>query len=156
MTTDQLYILLDRYSRQTASVNEEQELMQALTDPANAEEVKKWMDVRWDDQVLQEHRTAKQSDQLYLSIQNAIRPKAKVVYMPWKRIAAAAIVILLLSVGGYFYFNQTQTLRYAQSDKGVKNDVAAPNVTKAMITLANGQTVALDSITNGILATQGI
>lgn len=80
--------------------------------------------------------------------------KASVRKIPvWNRVAAAAIIILMFSVGGYFYFNK-EGLRQVQTDNVVKNDVPAPKVTKAMITLANGQTVALDSISNGTLATQ--
>jgi len=71
----------------------------------------------------------------------------------WWRYAAAAVVPLLLSVGGYFYFNnsQKQIAKIIQPAK----DVAAPKGSKAVITLSNGQNVLLDSLNNGTLATQG-
>jgi len=73
----------------------------------------------------------------------------------WKRVVAAASIVLALSLGSYFLiFN-----KHAKRDSIVKTelpaDVPAPKETKAMITLANGHRVSLDSISNGTLATQG-
>jgi hypothetical protein len=70
------------------------------------------------------------------------------------KIAAAASVILLLGIGGYFFFfNKTSTP--AVIVKSVTNDVAAPQINKALITLMDGRKVLLDSVMNGTLAVQG-
>jgi ferric-dicitrate binding protein FerR (iron transport regulator) len=68
---------------------------------------------------------------------------------------AAASIILLLSTGAYFlFFNQAdKTTEIAKKD--LPDDVKAPQTNRAMITLANGQRVYLDSVSNGQLALQG-
>jgi hypothetical protein len=69
------------------------------------------------------------------------------------RIAAAAIVILFIS--GYFlYFNKNGTKTDVVATLPVK-EVEAPKSTKAIITLANGQKIYMDSLNEGTLATQG-
>jgi|SRR6185437_1024114 len=67
---------------------------------------------------------------------------------------AAASVILLLAGFGYFLFFH-KTTKPTQIAKVLRNDIKAPQSNKAMITLANGQTVYLDSVGNGALAMQG-
>ena len=68
--------------------------------------------------------------------------------------AAAASVILLLGAFSYFQFFHKST-KPTQIAKVLSNDVKAPQSNKAMITLANGQKVYLDSVGNGALAIQG-
>jgi transmembrane sensor len=77
----------------------------------------------------------------------------------WKlQYAAAAIIICMLSVSVYFLFkpkpeSQISKTENIQSDKN-KNDVA-PGTNKAILTLANGSSIILDSAANGTLTTQG-
>jgi ferric-dicitrate binding protein FerR (iron transport regulator) len=67
---------------------------------------------------------------------------------------AAASVILLLTVSGYFvlFHKQTAPNRVANV---LNADIKSPQSNKAMITLSNGQKVYLDSVGNGTLAIQG-
>jgi len=69
--------------------------------------------------------------------------------------AAAASIILLLGAGAYFlFFNRAE--KPTEIVKTVLPDyMKAPETNKAMITLANGQKVYLDSAVNGTLAMQG-
>ncbi|MEO8960272.1 MAG: FecR domain-containing protein [Ginsengibacter sp.] len=68
--------------------------------------------------------------------------------------AAASIVLLLGFVSYFLVFNKPTKSTLTVATK-VTNDVAAPQSSKAMITLANGQRVFLDSIANGALEVQG-
>jgi transmembrane sensor len=62
---------------------------------------------------------------------------------------AAASVIFLLGAFSYFlFFNKVSK---QEQHLIVKNDVKAPLSSKAMITLANGQKVYLDSLGNGLM-----
>jgi hypothetical protein len=70
------------------------------------------------------------------------------------RWVAAASVILLAGLGTYFYFNKKQ-IQIVESNAVVIQDVKPPQTTKAMIALANGQHILLDSIKNGVLAVEG-
>lgn len=75
---------------------------------------------------------------------------------PRKRIWWAAAAILLFAAGGYYILNKktekpTDTIAVSVPS----NDVKAPSLNRATITLASGQKVFLDSVANGTLATQG-
>lgn len=72
------------------------------------------------------------------------------------RIAAAIVVVLLLSVAGYMILNQNKKpAEIATTTPALKNDIAAPASSKARITLSDGTTVSLDSVNAGTLALQG-
>lgn len=80
----------------------------------------------------------------------SLKPQASVRRMwGWQRIAAAAILLIVLA-GGVFYVlnrNNRHSPELTASDpqeKRFKNDVD-PGKHRAMLTLANGQTVILDS-----------
>jgi ferric-dicitrate binding protein FerR (iron transport regulator) len=68
--------------------------------------------------------------------------------------AAAAILLVLLSVGTYYLFNQSSASLPAATVAAVMNDVK-PGTEGAMLTLADGRQVLLDSLGNGIIAMQG-
>ena len=73
----------------------------------------------------------------------------------WKYIAAASFALLIAGSGVYFIFNSW--LRSSNSSPQhitLKNDVL-PGGNKAILTLANGTHIILDSAHNGELATQG-
>ena len=90
------------------------------------------------------------------SIHGSKRP-AKLVQWGWKRVAAAAAVLIVLSTGALFLLKPVKkpaetTAR--KEEQPFKNDVA-PGGNKAVLTLANGTAVILDSAGNGALAVQG-
>jgi ferric-dicitrate binding protein FerR (iron transport regulator) len=67
--------------------------------------------------------------------------------MPWQRIAAAAAVLLMLSIAGWFVWHKPSVEQIAQ------NIPAGGN--RAILTLVNGQRIVLTSAKNGVLAQQG-
>ena len=73
-----------------------------------------------------------------------------------RMVAAAAVIILCLGVGGYIYFNNKAVHSQQSTDHSmIANDIKAPLSNKAMITLANGKQIILDSAGNGTLAKEG-
>jgi transmembrane sensor len=82
---------------------------------------------------------------------------ARVRRMKWMRVAAAAVIVVI-GTGAYF-FNQpekqqpNQKIASTESHK-VQQDVL-PGGNKAILTLANGEQIILDSAANGVLAQQG-
>ena len=73
-----------------------------------------------------------------------------------QRLAVAASIILTLGLSYWLY--EKQGTQYDRSDKPVaivSNDIKAPGNSRAMITLADGRKVYLDSVGKGTLATQG-
>jgi transmembrane sensor len=70
----------------------------------------------------------------------------------WPRIAAAASIILAVSVGSYFILHKKVLSR--QTAQNQKQDIA-PGSDKAILTLASGQKIILTSAKNGQIAKQG-
>ena len=96
------------------------------------------------------------ADRIKLRLLETIRqgeePKLKTVGRRWKLPAAAAVILILLSAGSYFFFFPKSTKQELVKTTPVKpipkNDVA-PGGNKALLTLADGTTIVLDSASNG-------
>lgn len=74
---------------------------------------------------------------------------------PIFKMVAAASVVFVVFFGAYFYLNKSST-KTLVNQAIVKKDFIAPSSSKATITLASGQIVALDGISSGTLvANQG-
>ena len=95
----------------------------------------------------------KESDILHPSPLHKKFEKAKVRRLfPWRSVAAA-ILIIMAGTGGYFAFKDKK--RENEIVKTTAQDIKAPISNKAVITLANGKQIVLDSAGNGTLAMQG-
>ncbi len=83
------------------------------------------------------------------------KTSARVVPVSFRWWAVAASVMLLLSVGLFFFKNNEthQQLAKVEQTPGLINDLT-PGGNKAILTLGNGQTIILDSAGNGILSTE--
>ena len=66
---------------------------------------------------------------------------------------AAASIILVLGAFSYFYFNKTTKQTEIVND--LSADIKVSQSNRAMITLANGQKIFLDSVDNGVLVVLG-
>ena len=76
--------------------------------------------------------------------------RAPVRKMIWR---AAAVIIILFSIGGYFYFNKSAK-QIAKAEQLYKNDIP-PGRNRAILTLSDNQQIILDSAANGTLTQQG-
>ncbi|MEO6720212.1 MAG: FecR domain-containing protein [Ferruginibacter sp.] len=82
-----------------------------------------------------------------------------IIEATWRRMGVAAAVLIFLSVGFIYLFNKNSTdkNKFAVNSKTnhqVTKDLA-PGTNNAILTLANGNTIILDSASNGVLARQG-
>jgi len=151
--------LFQRYYDKTASEAEVQELMQWMADPANEAGLTRLMREGWEG--LKPGETiippAKSEAMLknILPGSTAYRPSGR-IYRLWPRVAAAAIAILLLSGGAFLLLHKNAATPIAggRPVKSLENEVL-PGGNKAMLTLANGSTIVLDSAGKGMLAQQG-
>jgi transmembrane sensor len=108
-------------------------------------------------------KTAKQKDiekiwkNLKVAHQNAFAPPKKMrtvysLFPQWKAIAAS--IIIVIGTGSVFYFLNHKIITPVMPKMiAVKSDVK-PGVTGAVLTLGNGSTIVLDSVSNGQLANQ--
>lgn len=83
---------------------------------------------------------------------NTLRPAS--LRRMWVGIAAASI-LFILATGGYFLLFKNESISNQDRSIARSSDVEAPKGVKAMITLADGRVIALDSLNSGILALEG-
>jgi ferric-dicitrate binding protein FerR (iron transport regulator) len=163
LTNDRLRYLLNRYADQVSTEKEENELFDLLTITADLELESLLFDIlEHTEPQLDELRKEKLLSEILRQLppsdqgmrENRIDPSKVRKISPW-RIAVAASIVLTLGIGSYFLLLKKTTKHLDIVKTELPKDVAPPKGTKAMITLANGQSVALDSITSGTLVTQG-
>jgi ferric-dicitrate binding protein FerR (iron transport regulator) len=157
-----LQYLLDRYVTGAHTPAEEAELMQVLSSGAQDEWVKEYMAQAWNrlpaDQLLNDAAAEK----IRLSV---LSHEAKIVLLrpasgKRKLVWAAAAILFLLTGSMLFYtyqhsFRRQHTLAVqSQSVSGSMQDVA-PGGDGAVLTLADGTTIVLDSSSDGSLVKQG-
>jgi ferric-dicitrate binding protein FerR (iron transport regulator) len=93
-----------------------------------------------------------QTERLYhvISLQSGVAPVIPITrWRKWRQVSVAAAIVVALSVGGYFIFfhgNRTPANEVA-TVQPVMRDVEAPKAPRATITLADGRTISLDSLT---------
>ncbi len=83
------------------------------------------------------------------------KPKAIVRKILWKRMAVAASILIAITTVAYFIFYSRNEKPALIVKATAPVDIKAPESNRAMITLANGQKIFLDSAANGSLAMQG-
>jgi len=165
---------LNRFFLNESTDSERKQVIRYLLDPANDIAINHWMKAHWDlicSFATTEHTSSADESKIWQNILHKIK-ESETVYLPInqtpvhffrqhfkKLVAAAAIFIILL--GSYvYYLSQTSSRgKHSLAVAGVKpakiDDVAAPVSSKAVLTLADGTNVLLDSAGNGPLATQG-
>lgn len=143
MENKRIQTLVEKYIDGSATSEEEAELMDWYR-ASNEREIE------WPAEETNE-KEALRLKMLSVIQQKAFR-RAKSV-RSWFRIAAAAAVLVFLSVGGYFLVHQQQNV----PEKMVRNrsEGIHPGTNGAVLTLAGGQKIVLGQTKNGMVATQG-
>ena len=143
MEKQQFLALIDKYLDGRASIEEEQMLLNYYGSFQNSR--------GWDEKVLGVKEEIEK--RLLGRIQNHVsRTRVKEPVRLWPRIAAAAVILLVVGAGLFFY-----TSYYAprhlddRRDPLSANDIA-PGKVGATLTLANGKTIVLSEAKNGELA----
>jgi len=83
------------------------------------------------------------------------RPAKRKFYLHRRNQRWAAATVIFLLAGFSYFFLVHRSFKSTEVAEVLNNDVKAPQSNKAVITLANGQKVFLDSMGNGALAMQG-
>lgn len=147
MPDPRLSYLFQRYLDKTASPDEREELFGMALQPQHNEQLQGLIDVIPVEDAAGIDMSPEKADQLLREILPAkVRPLLK-------RLAVAASVAALVVLGIYFFY----TNRSSQKDNTpliIQSDVEAPKSNRAMIRLADGSVIYLDSAGNGTLAVQ--
>jgi ferric-dicitrate binding protein FerR (iron transport regulator) len=142
------------------------QLNDAITDAEKAE-LQAWMDASENNQQIAEQflvdenlltgiqETFHAGEKIWNRVHETISHQpAKVTRMkPWTKWIAAASIILVVGIASYFvFFNNGVKWRGEKTEVAQTHDVPAPTNTRAVITLADGSKVYLDSAGNGTIA----
>ncbi|MEO6684061.1 MAG: FecR domain-containing protein [Ginsengibacter sp.] len=155
---EQISILLKALHSKTATPVQEQELTDWLLEAEKDEVLKEYMQNIWEEFLPEKHTNKVDWENMYQNILEK-ETEAKQVSMRFslKRMAAAAVILLFLSVGTYYVLKSDTNLQIAKSEtqSGMKEDLAAPVANKAILTLSDGTVILLEEEENGALAVQG-
>ncbi len=168
---------LNRFFLNESTDSERKQVIGWLLNPENDLLIRIWMRENWN--MISSIDLSNRSDnpdisKIWSSIQEGIKKIDKENFsiaeykspylIPFRNrikrfVAAAAIIIVLFSIAGYYLTHNKTSHKNLASSTSTNiievNDVAPPTGNKAMLTLADGTKVYLDSTGAGTLATQG-
>ena len=156
--------LIEKYIANTCTRKELEQLLVMIENETSTEAITQTLKDRWERSGQKNALRESELDEKFALLMQDARHEAPVISMLSAkkerrkniRYAAAAIIICMLSVSLYFLF-KPQPARQISKTENIKtpaNDVA-PGGNKAILTLANGTSIILDSAANGTLTTQG-
>ncbi|BAV07459.1 FecR family protein [Filimonas lacunae] len=151
--------LLNKYLEGTLQENERQQLKAMLDNPEHLGELVQLIDAELESGVHAKVPDTAALLQIKQQLHQQIagnEPADNKLFRIGKRLAVAAAV-LLLAGGGYWWWQTTGNGESKSLAKHTKNnkDSIAPGGNRALLTLADGSTIVLDSAGSGQLATQG-
>ena len=152
--------LLKIYTQNRATLEEEQELFKIIEIGKDEAIIKKHIKKLHCEYKSNDHVPATDWERLYKQIieeKNNRTTDPIVRNISWARWVAAAI-ILLLGTGYYFFTTNKEhkeQRQLAEIGQTKAKDIAPPNTVNAVLTLANGQTIILDTTGSGTVALQG-
>jgi transmembrane sensor len=146
ITDPSLLQLLEKYTTYSITEVEKQQLYDLLRSPEHLAELETIIDNQLQSSVYELPEDNELRQVIFHKIQQKILEPAKVKKLSmWKRLAVAASILFLIGVGSYFVlFNKEVS---APGNQQLMADIPAPKTTKAVITLADGKIIALDSLT---------
>ena len=153
MSNDRLAYLLEQYAADASTPQETKELFEWIKRSKDETLLKEKIKKLWSGHTNNKQLPDVDWDAIYTKIVNT--PIIGKRYV-WPRIAAAAVIIVLLSAGVY-YISSNHNVKIAskKTQQQFKNNDVAPGGKKAVLTLANGTQIILDSAGNGALTQQG-
>jgi ferric-dicitrate binding protein FerR (iron transport regulator) len=140
---------LEKYAAGTITYEEFNECIDYFDQAAENETIQEWLQEEW---MLTGGTRMEQSQWEHLY---PLQKQAKVAGIGrWMKLAAAAVVVLGLSMAVYYFIMQLRQLP-EQPAMAKRNDIPAPTGVHSILRLANGSQIILDSVQNGILADEG-
>lgn len=142
-TREEIESLYQRYLNNAISKEELEKLLEMLHTQEGELTISSLIDGTW--------------SEMFEETQQAPATSAFKLKRIWYRVAAAAVVLLLFSVGGYFIFHHSASDQTADTSKqhASDNNDVAPGGNRAVLTLADGTQIILDSASTGAVTQQG-
>ncbi len=158
MAPARLEILFQKFISKTCTPAEKQELAEIILSNEQPELVNTILLQLWEQTGTEQDMDISKANDIFNDIIGAsAKDQAKVISIRPRRFRwwAAASVLLLLAIGGYFIVNRKQAGKTDLAVNKPVQTIQAPQTNRATITTASGQTIYLDSAANGQLAMQG-
>jgi ferric-dicitrate binding protein FerR (iron transport regulator) len=159
MKEQRLEELFRKYLHEGLTDAEETELFQLWLDPLLESRKTQILNDFYDELPGDKDMPAGYADLIF---QQIVKQQAPVHRLPvkrgwasWRRSVVAASVLLVIGLGGYFFLYNKGRQQEKTVQVSLPVDIGAPGTNRAMITLANGQKIYLDSVANGSLTMQG-
>lgn len=143
MQNNRLSYLFERYLNGTSTTAEDIELSTYILAPEHASTIERLKEEFWEKTKGEPMVNEEAEKHLQRILQPSIR---KTSFISWKRMAVAASLILAISTASYFIFFHKETKK-EELVKVESKDIEPPKQSKAIITLADGKTVSIDSFT---------
>jgi transmembrane sensor len=156
MTPETFKSLLSGYYAGTLTNKEKLELSALLHEPQYREQLEQLFPADLVDPGFKTTADAELLELMYQQVQlrKEAAPVRSISAYRFRWAAAAAVFLLMATASYFLFFHQPQQQAIAHIPDALKNDVAAPAYTKAILLLADGKEVILDSTVNGPLAVQ--
>jgi transmembrane sensor len=162
MNKSRLAFLFQAYVHKTATPAEREELMALLEQGENDELVKELLTSSWEQHTGQRQPFNEGQGQEMLSTilqkGRVMKPAivvAKSASHRWWRVAAAAAIFLFVFAGGYFWLKSNRPEHLLTKNALPGRQTIVPGGNKAVLTLADGSKIVLDSTQQGVLTKQG-
>lgn len=151
MDNNRFQELLFKYRHDQLSPEEWEELQHLSADPANEQLLGEDYNARLKAADVHDTWSKPKEDRLLQQLHGRINPEGEVVKIVlWKRLAVAAAILMAIATGGYFFTHS------ASPSTGPLSTAVTSGVKEhAVLTLANGQKISLDTSTNGVISQQG-
>lgn len=164
MHKERLLHLLEKHFHKTISPAEHDELSQMMLGMDITVPLEEWMSEKWRSYIPEESLTEEQADQHFRAIveeaesrenrQLQSRAGGGMLRSYWMRVAAV-LLIALTGTTIYFLSSQTKDATGGQVLSGLSRQDVSPGGNFATLTLADGSKVILDSVSNGLVTSQG-
>ncbi|HSC37692.1 MAG TPA: FecR domain-containing protein, partial [Chitinophagaceae bacterium] len=152
--------LLEAYIKERCSEAERLELLRLIHDGRDQDMIREWMDQSRRRFMASYELNEQSADQIFNNILQAV-PAAVVPIKPTSKRTpvslvwwAAAAILIAVGFGSLWLLHPFSAAPPVAPAAVAHNDVA-PGATRAMLTLADGQKIAIDTAANGKLAVQG-
>jgi len=157
MTEERTHYLLSLYLQQKASPQEQEELFTWLNKLPDDAPLRNLLEQAWEGFVPAETMDAGNAERVLDQVLQ--RKERKIFWLPVVKWTAAAVVLLIASAMGYLYFTAQTPNTQQQPAIAVKKDRVSPDIlpgtTSAKLTLGDGSSVLLDTLTGQTIASQG-
>ncbi len=155
ISSERLTYLIKRYSADECTIPELKELLKGIDESEGDDDLNSALRAEWDSQSDLEVPPVIDKESIYAQIiRSTSIGKSRRMFPRWTRVAAAASLIIVMAGVALIYRTHPSHPTNATVQPMKVQDVA-PGGNKAMLTLANGSRIILDSVRNGDLPPQG-